>query len=501
MNTFLHNSLNNPMHSFGSQAIDNKFIELRALIDASENPIEIEVLSEADLLFRNCLMENLSDGVAFIDAEMRITHWNKSIEQLSGLSPAATLGNEFTPDLVGMMIDRCRVERDDCPIAQAIQKGEPTEFECTLSGRSGREVIVSLRVFPVKNNNQNLGCVLLASDHSVNFDLRRQLSDLQNATSLDPLTRVANRAKFEEDLVKYVKAHKTAKSKFSLVVCDLDFFKMVNDTFGHNIGDQALVAFAQTLKKFVRSRDMVARYGGEEFVIIYANCDEKSAAQRAEQIRMALNNTPQAMLDGKTMSASFGVSELREDDDTTDLFVRADQALYTAKQNGRNRVEIYVDSKNAAEEENSDVETSTATGIQWRKFKLPTLISEEFRTATQSGMLAEKLRGYITETKSKILKIEPNYASLSVIFTHPTNPSKRSEFRVDVELFENENTQGRQVETFIRFTIFKPRQRLFGRVHEDLHARLMTDLRRYFMITDDSALVRLNPAATSSGRE
>ena len=494
-------NLQNSFPSFANQAIENKFAELRALIEASDDSYEIEMHSEAEILFRNCLMENLSEGVVFVDAELKITHWNTNAEQLTGLSAGSMQGKEFTPELVGMTVDGSRVEQFDCPVSNAIQGGKQIKTECVLTGRSGREVVVKLNIIPVKDIRKNYGCVVLVSDMSVYADLRRQLSDLQNATSLDPLTRVANRAKFEEDLVKYVKAHRTTKSKCSLVVCDLDFFKMVNDTYGHNVGDQALVAFAQTLKQFVRSRDLVARFGGEEFVIIYANCDEKSAAERAEQIRMALNNTPQAMLDGKTMSASFGVTELRGDDDTTDFFVRADQALFAAKQNGRNRVEIFTDSKNATNDENSDLETSTATGIKWRKFTQPFLISEEFRTTTQSSMLAEKLRGYITETSSNILKIEPNYASISVLCTHPTNKSKKSKFRVDVELFKNEAISGRQAETFIRITIFKPRQGLFGRIHEDLHNGLMTDLRRYFMITDDSALVRLNPAATSSGRD
>ena len=494
-------NMQNSFQEFASSAIEDKFAELRALIEASNSSLAVEMVSEVEKQFRYCLMENISDGVIFVDSSMSIKRWNKSVEQITGLSATTTLGSEFTPGLVGMSFDGVRADSADCPVADALANKKQVKTECVFTGRSGREINVELNILPVFDAEKSHGCVVLVMDRSVNAELRRQLSDLQNATSLDPLTRVANRAKFEEDLANYIKAHKSTNSKCSLIVCDLDFFKKVNDTYGHNVGDQALVAFAQTLKKFVRSRDVVARYGGEEFVIICANCDVEGAAKRAEEIRMSLNKTPQAMLDGKTMSASFGVSELRANDELTDLFVRADQALYTAKQNGRNRVEKYADKLTSSKNDDTSVETSTASGVQWRKLKGRILTSEEFRTSTSSAMLAEKLRGYITEVDAKILTIEPNYASISVPCVDPRNTSRKTQFRVDVELVDNDESVGKQKVTYLKVTIFKPRQKLFGKVHDDLYSHLMNDLRRYFMITDDAALIRLNPAATSSGRD
>ncbi len=483
-----------------NKVIENKFAELRALIDSSDNNLEIEMLSDTDVQFRNCLMANISEAVVFIDSEKKITSWSRSAEDLTGMSSTNMLGMEFTPRLIGLGSEFS--EAGKCPITKCIETQKNVELQTILTGSSGREVSIELRAVPVLQGIACRGCVLLILDRSVNAELKRQLSDLQNASSLDPLTRVANRAEFEKNLFEYVKAHRATDSKCSLIIGDIDFFKMVNDTYGHNVGDQALIAFAQTLKQFVRSRDVVARYGGEEFVILCANCDLESAVERAEQIRMSLNRAPQAMLDGKTMSASFGVAELNDTEDVTDFFVRADEALYAAKQNGRNRVERAArsqDTRSAASDVNFEV--SSASGVKWRKLSKGCMVSEEFRTSTPSNMLAEKLRGFINESETKIRKIEPNYASLEIVAVDPHKESKRSNFRVDVELYEDSQSSSNQLETYIRITIFPPRQRMFGRVHKDLHAYIMTDLRRYLMITDDTAIVRLNPAATSSGRD
>ena len=139
-------------------------------------------------------------------------------------------------------------------------------------------------------------------------------------------------------LSEYVVSHREVGLKCSIIICDIDFFKSINDNYGHHVGDQALISFARFLKQFVRNQDLVARYGGEEFVILCANCDEDAAVDRAEKIRFKLEKTAQAMLDGKCLTASFGVSQLEDSDDTTSFFVRADHALLHAKEMGRNRV-------------------------------------------------------------------------------------------------------------------------------------------------------------------
>ena len=496
------------MNSDDHYEIEKKLAEVEQMLESTDlQAAQTGSATESaniDLLFRTCLLNNISEGVVFVNQGLEITNWNKSAEAITGLGISNILGMKFSPDLIGLKTKDGELNGvTECPVAQALISRQSFNHEYSLIGRSGREAKIELSVTPVFDLDECLGCVVLLQDLTASADLKRQISYLQNANTMDPLTHVANRAEFERSLREYVSAHRVTDSNCSLIVCDIDFFKKVNDTYGHHVGDQALVAFAQTLKQFVRTRDIVARYGGEEFVILCANCDLQSAVQRAEQIRVNLNQTPQQMLDGKTLSASFGVAELKADEDVTDFFVRADKALFAAKQAGRNRVKKASDAVEPTAPERPNFEVSPTTGVEWRKWRNQPLFCEEYCTTTSSDMLANKLRGFITECVARPLHVEQSYASVSAMAVDANNPSKKTWFRVDVEFQEpaKDSSKNNLPETYIRITIFNQKQGLFGRVHEDLHKVIVTDLRRFLMITDDSTSIKLNPAATSSGRD
>ena len=286
---------------------------------------------------------------------------------------------------------------------------------------------------------------------------------------LDPLTQVANRAEFERVLDEFVRLRNSTDFRCSLIVCDIDFFKSINDNYNHHIGDQALVSFASLLKKFVRQQDLVARYGGEEFVILCANCDVEDAVQRAEEIRVTLTQTPQQMLDGKCITASFGVSELMPGDLGTDFFVRADTALLRAKELGRNRVvEANAVSSGGAPTLRS-AEQQSLSGANWRKLKGQVLISEEYKTQTPLLVLVEKLRGYIIETEAEVRRVDSDFASLIVEIEDEQDYSKKGTFIVNVEFQELENKDnssiGPRTMTFIRITVREGKRKWLSLIH------------------------------------
>ncbi|MEM9411821.1 MAG: diguanylate cyclase [Planctomycetota bacterium] len=483
-----------------NDSIESKFNELRQLLQSSESTNELFQLSEIEIQFRICLLENISEGAIFVDRENKIISWNRSAEVITGLASPAVLGTEFTPDMIGLG-KSAPGGISDCPITRSIRSGKQTTTECMISGRSGREANIELTVVPVLHAGTCHGCVVLLKDLTANADLKRELTDLKNTTSLDPLTHVANRTTFEKSLREYVHAHRATNTHCSLIVCDIDFFKKVNDTYGHAVGDEALVVFAQTLTKFVRTRDIVARYGGEEFVILCANCDAENAVDRAEQIRMSLVQTPQPMLDGKCLSASFGVSELRDSDDITSFFVRADKALYAAKKNGRNRVVKEGDFDEELETIDEEFEKSPASGICWRRNHSKYLFCEEYKTSTPTNFLADKLQGFIVETKSAIRKVEENFASLTILGVDYEVPSKTTHFRVDIEFCEADEQDNAQIASYVRIIVFPPQPRLFWRVYSELHKNVVSELRKYLMLNDESSVIHLNPAAEDSGRD
>ena len=123
----------------------------------------------------------------------------------------------------------------------------------------------------------------------------------------------------------------------SMMMMDIDHFKSVNDTFGHDAGDEVLVSIADILKKWTRKTDVVGRWGGEEFMIVFQT-DAPGAAASAEKLRAMIAETEHGRA-GK-VTASFGVAQYVDKDTIDTLVKRADQCLYRAKEKGRNRVEI-----------------------------------------------------------------------------------------------------------------------------------------------------------------
>ena len=152
----------------------------------------------------------------------------------------------------------------------------------------------------------------------------------------DPLTGLANRRALEEILPRAVAFARRWQHPLSVVMADLDFFKGVNDRYGHLTGDQVLVSFSQLLKSSCRVEDIVARFGGEEFVLLLPNTSLQQAASLAERLRV--NTTEATMPIPVSITCSFGVTCFQADDTEDTLIARADRALYQAKAAGRNRV-------------------------------------------------------------------------------------------------------------------------------------------------------------------
>ncbi|WP_027964972.1 sensor domain-containing diguanylate cyclase [Halalkalibacillus halophilus] len=165
---------------------------------------------------------------------------------------------------------------------------------------------------------------------------------LKMIASTDELTQINNRRAFVEELETELVAFENQKVHFSLIILDIDFFKKVNDTWGHLVGDQVLIKLAEILKKSVRKDDFVARYGGEEFVLILKDADYITSLKRAEEIRIAVQDTDWEEL---AITISLGVSTYRTEDTKQTLLSRADFALYESKKTGRNCVTHAADCK------------------------------------------------------------------------------------------------------------------------------------------------------------
>lgn len=168
--------------------------------------------------------------------------------------------------------------------------------------------------------------------------LRASLKASHDRMLIDPLTGIPNRLALDERLKLELARFKRHKQPVTLAVWDIDFFKAINDTFGHKAGDKALRIVAQKLAQEIRVTDFIARFGGEEFVMLFINTSVVDAQPKAEQIREAIAKAPFRYGDKPLkITLSCGLSQLRANDTLEQWFERADQALYTAKREGRNR--------------------------------------------------------------------------------------------------------------------------------------------------------------------
>ena len=154
----------------------------------------------------------------------------------------------------------------------------------------------------------------------------------------DALTKLYNRAYFDELMSSIALHQRKADVDFVIVIADIDHFKSINDTYGHQVGDEALIDVANAFMECLRDDDVIARWGGEEFVIMLKNISIDEAQVVAEKLRIKIENTKiQNSID---MTSSFGMTKYYIGEDTNKTFKRADDALYEAKKTGRNRVVV-----------------------------------------------------------------------------------------------------------------------------------------------------------------
>jgi diguanylate cyclase (GGDEF)-like protein len=172
------------------------------------------------------------------------------------------------------------------------------------------------------------------------IEIRKKLEeDLIVAATVDKLTQIYNRRKLEETIEAEIERAKRYDSPLSLIMLDIDDFKHVNDTYGHQIGDDVLKAVADILKNNIRLSDTAGRWGGEEFIVVVPETTSDNARELAEKVRKLIATFPVA--GSCTITISLGLTQLLLSDTFDSFLKRVDDALYQAKRRGKNRVETF----------------------------------------------------------------------------------------------------------------------------------------------------------------
>jgi diguanylate cyclase len=168
------------------------------------------------------------------------------------------------------------------------------------------------------------------------LEINKELIEISNT---DKLTKIANRRYFQNQLATHIDLFESEHIPFALLIIDIDYFKQVNDLYGHQIGDEVLVKLATILKDSVRYGDTVARFGGEEFTILLANTKSTQAMEMAKHLKTIVENEVWPTSGNLTISIGCAVYSSGDTEDT--LIQHADDALYYSKRNGRNQATLF----------------------------------------------------------------------------------------------------------------------------------------------------------------
>ena len=438
--------------------------------------------------FEEKLIDSMHDGVLFVDSQAKILLWNQGAQRLTGIHSDAVLGRQFTPELLDMRNDEgtCLV-RAACPIAQSLASSAQLRQRMQVKGRHGEHVTIDLHSIPVYTADGTiLGATVLLQDAQPEVSLEEKCQALHAEVSKDPMTKLANRAEFDRMQPLYIKAHYQAKLPCSLIMVDIDHFKNINDTYGHQAGDEAITQMASLMKRLCREGDLVARYGGEEFAVLCADCGLVDAARRAEQIRRKLSETNHAQLGNHRLTASFGVTQLQSGDSPETMLRRADRALLMAKEQGRNQVVQLGEGMNK----------KLASKKWWNfgKHRAQPIVEKNVTTAVPIDIAIEKLRGFVSDHQAKIVSTRNNSVELEVssekVSMHRRQTDRVLLYRVELTFKEDHEERsnnlgmasGMYVRTCIQISIRPKRRQKHRKVDMAERARLiLQSLKSYLM--------------------
>jgi diguanylate cyclase (GGDEF)-like protein/PAS domain S-box-containing protein len=293
--------------------------------------------------FLTRLLDHLPGGIYFVDRDRRITYWNQGAAKISGFSPEKILNKRCQDNLLQHIDNQGKALcLDGCPLEQTLQNGRPRGADVYLHHRDGHRVPVSVRVEPIcDHQGEIIGAVELFTDTTSKETLLERIQELERISFLDPLTNLANRRFL--DLTIESRLHEMQRYGWPLgvILMDVDNFKQVNDTYGHDVGDKVLATLANTFVSNTRSFDVCGRWGGEEFVSVVVNVSAYDLLAIANRLRVMGANSQVAVPGGMLqVTISTGANLARPSDFPQTLMKRAYELLYESKKAGRNRVTI-----------------------------------------------------------------------------------------------------------------------------------------------------------------
>ena len=300
-------------------------------------------MAEEKDFYRN-LIDNLYDGVYFVDRDRVITYWNKGAERITGYSATQAIGHACRDNLLNhVTANGVPLCLEHCPLARVMEDGKPREAHVFLHHADGHRVPVLVRGSVLRDEDGTIvGAVETFSNNTTLMNVQHDAAELRRTTLRDALTGIGNRLHLDGRLRAVIAECSQNDASAGLLFMDIDNFKRCNDTFGHEAGDRALRMVGSTLRCTLRATDTVGRWGGEEFIAIVGNVrDEPTLLKIAEHLRIMVECSHLDVgAESLAITISIGATLLRAGDTAESFVGRADQLMYQSKEAGRNRVTV-----------------------------------------------------------------------------------------------------------------------------------------------------------------
>ena len=306
----------------------------------------------------NAAFDTLAEGVLIVDEDENILLANKAFCNKILRPPESLLGHKVTEldwksstdggpvsALPWQSVIKTGKNTVGSPLSFQVPGSETIKFAINAAPilddkNKSQGVLITLDdISDLEQRNTNLKSIVTNLQKS-QFQVQQQNKELNYLATRDPLTGCLNRRAFNEKFESLFNDARANSSELACVMVDIDHFKQVNDNFGHSTGDEVIKLLAEILKSNTRTDDLVARYGGEEFCLVLPNISDDVAIKTAERIRLRIKDESTSRYEnGPHVTASLGIASLLDNPDSPeDLNNLADQALYVAKETGRNRV-------------------------------------------------------------------------------------------------------------------------------------------------------------------
>jgi diguanylate cyclase (GGDEF)-like protein/PAS domain S-box-containing protein len=333
--------------------------------------VEVHIVAgnEEELHFQASVLEAVGQSVIATDLEGKVLYWNRAAEEIYGWSSEEALGRS----LGDLTVPKESLEKVE-EVVSELRAGRTWSGEVLLRRKDGSYVPVFVTATPLFDARGDLaGMISVSSDISERKALQEEL---ERRASHDPLTGLPNRPAFVDRLgqaLRRTRRRKNSRNKVGVLFMDLDGFKTINDSLGHQAGDRFLVTVAERLKNRLRTEDVLARFGGDEFAVLLEDAANASEAIRvAQRLAEGLQEPLAVNSHQVSVSTSVGIAlgSANTNDDPEGMLRKADAAMYQAKEQGPGRYAVFDPAMQARAQERLELEAELRGALERGEFLL-----------------------------------------------------------------------------------------------------------------------------------